>query len=171
MSQHTRLQTSMQTTRIKNPLIVAARVIAYSVSLLAIGVSSAVMAATDVWVANGDGTVTDVATGLIWQQQDDDIRRNHANAISFCQNLSLAGQSDWRLPNIKELTSLVDYRQTTPSIDADAFPNTNSAYTSAFYWSASSRASSSSSAWDVHFFLGNVSSVDKTNVNFVRCVR
>jgi len=167
MSQHTRLQTSMQTTRIKNPLIVAARVIAHSVSLLAIGVSSAVMAATDVWVANGDGTVTDVATGLIWQQQDDDIERNHANAISFCQNLSLAGQSDWRLPNIKELTSLVDYRQTNPSIDVAAFPNTNSSV----YWSASSRASSSSSAWLVFFSFGVVNSNFKTNFNFVRCVR
>ena len=147
----------------------ALRYIAYGVSLLAFGISTSLMAATDVWVANGDGTVTDVATGLMWQQQDDNILRNHANAITFCQNLSLAGQADWRLPNIKELTSLVDYRQFNPAIDVAAFPNTSS---SSSYWSASSRASSSSSAWVVDFVFGGVVSGSKTTVSFfVRCVR
>ena len=167
MSQHTRLQTSMQTRHMKKRLTFALRYIAYGVSLLAFGISTSLMAATDVWVANGDGTVTDVATGLMWQQQDDGIIRDHADAITFCQNLSLAGHADWRLPNVKELTSLVDYRQSSPAIDVAAFPNTSSS----FYWSASSRASSSSSAWVVNFDVGNVSSNDETSNNFVRCVR
>ena len=98
MSQHTRLQTSMQTRHMKKRLTFALRYIAYGVSLLAFGISTSLMAATDVWVANGDGTVTDVATGLMWQQQDDGIIRDHADAITFCQNLSLAGHADWRLP-------------------------------------------------------------------------
>ena len=167
MSQHTRLQTSMQTRHMKKRPTFALRYIAYGVSLLAFGISTSLMAATDVWVANGDGTVTDVATGLMWQQQDDGIRRDHADAITFCQNLSLAGHADWRLPNVKELTSLVDYRQSSPAIDVAAFPNTSSS----FFWSASSLASSSSSAWLVLFSGGLVGSLNKTSLNFVRCVR
>ena len=167
MSQHTRLQTGMQTRHMKKRLTFALRYIAYGVSLLAFGISTSLMAATDVWVANGDGTVTDVATGLMWQQQDDGIIRDHPDAITFCQNLSLAGQADWRLPNIKELTSLVDYRQFNPAIDAAAFPNTSSS----IYWSASSRASISVSAWFVGFNDGGVESRNKTSDLFVRCVR
>ena len=151
----------------KKRLTFALRYIAYGVSLLAFGISTSLMAATDVWVANGDGTVTDVATSLMWQQQDDGIIRDHAIAISYCQNLSLAGHADWRLPNVKELTSLVDYRQSNPAIDAAAFPNTSSS----FYWSASIRASLSSTAWVVGFFTGNVFSDFVTVLNFVRCVR
>ena len=126
-----------------------------------------VVANTDTWVANGDGTVTDVASGLIWQQQDDSIARTQANAITYCQELSLAGNNNWRLPNIKELTSIVDYRAENPSIDAAAFPNT----TSSGYWSASNRASSLSAAWAVDFFRGLVLSGIKTSGLYVRCVR
>ncbi len=61
------------------------------------------------FVDNGDGTITDNATGLMWQQADDGQSRDWENALSYAESLTLAGHSDWRLPNAKELQSLVDY--------------------------------------------------------------
>ena len=64
---------------------------------------------TNNFVNNNDGTITDKATGLMWQQADDGQSRDWENALSYAENLTLAGYSDWRLPNAKELQSLVDY--------------------------------------------------------------
>lgn len=58
---------------------------------------------------NGDGTVTDHATGLMWQQTDSTHGMNWPGALQYAQNLTLGGYSDWRLPNAKELHSIVDY--------------------------------------------------------------
>ena len=68
--------------------------------------------------SNGDGTVTDRATGLVWTQVDSghlkagprkDGRMNWQQALAWAEGLAFAGQSDWRLPNAKELQSIVDY--------------------------------------------------------------
>lgn len=61
------------------------------------------------FVDNGDGTITDLATGLMWQKVDDGTTRTWEDALSYAENLSLAGYDDWRLPNAKELHSIVDY--------------------------------------------------------------
>ena len=58
---------------------------------------------------NGDGTVTDRATGLMWQKADSGKGLNWEQALAYAQKLKLAGNSDWRLPNAKELQSIVDY--------------------------------------------------------------
>ena len=58
---------------------------------------------------NEDGTITDIATGLMWQQADDGNTRDWENALSYAEDLNLAGYNDWRLPNAKELQSIVDY--------------------------------------------------------------
>ncbi len=58
---------------------------------------------------NNDGTITDGATGLMWQQTDDGNTHNWEEALAYAENLSLAGHADWRLPNAKELQSIVDY--------------------------------------------------------------
>lgn len=114
-------------------------------------------------------TVIDTTTQLEWQRQDDDIRRNWDEAWDYCAGLDLASHQDWRLPRIKELQSIVDYGQASaPLIERVAFTNTNSGN----YWSASSRASTSSSAWVVDFNSGAVTSSDLKTFNFfVRCVR
>ena len=162
----------MKKTHNKKSLLL--RFIQVGFSLFLLGSLNVTIAATDVWVANGDGTVTDVATGLIWQQQDDGVERTHANAISFCQNLSLAGNTDWRLPNIKELISLVDYRQRDPAIDRVAFPNTQST----IYWSATSLVLTPTQAYTVPFVTTNggfesgvLLNTPKTSDAAVRCVR
>jgi len=57
---------------------------------------------------NGDGTVTDTSTDLMWQQVSSSSK-TWKEALVYCEGLNLGGHTDWRLPNIKELQSLVDY--------------------------------------------------------------
>ncbi|MCW5211532.1 DUF1566 domain-containing protein [Desulfobulbus sp. TB] len=64
---------------------------------------------TNNFVDNSNGTISDLATGLIWQQADDGTARNWEDALAYAEALELAGHDDWRLPNPKELQSIVDY--------------------------------------------------------------
>lgn len=117
---------------------------------------------------NLNGTITDNVTGLMWQQSDDDITRTWEQAISYCEALSLGGHSDWRLPNVKELQSIIAYGYYSPSINTTAFPWTK-AY---FYWSSTTAAFYTSRAWYVFFENGTVDDhFNKTNTFYVRCVR
>jgi hypothetical protein len=89
---------------------------------------------------NGDGTVSDHVTGLMWQQSPDTNgngtidtgdKLSYADAASYCGNLLLAGYDDWTLPDIKQLYSLIDFRGTDPAPQANTdtglvpFLNTN----------------------------------------------
>lgn len=74
------------------------------------------------FVDNGDGTVSDLATGLMWQQADDGLALDWQDALAYAEDMQLAGYSDWRLPNAKELQSIVDYSRSpqssySPAID------------------------------------------------------
>jgi hypothetical protein len=107
----------------------------------------------DNFIDNGDGTVSDFATGLMWEQktddgglQDKDNTYSWQEALSYCENLSLAGHSDWRLPNRNELQSIVDYYRYNPSIDTTFFPNTSSEY-----WTSTTYDSNPNYAWYVSF--------------------
>ena len=86
---------------------------------------------------NGDGTVTDNVTGLMWEQktddggpQDKDNKYTWKDALAYCENLVLGGYSDWRMPTPKELERLVDLGKSSPAIDTAYFPNTNNG----LYW-------------------------------------
>ena len=103
------------------------------------------------FVDNGNGTVTDTSTGLMWQQATAGATNWNA-AINYCEGLVLGGHSDWRLPNRNELQSLVDYSTYIPAIDATAFPNT----TYSLYWSSTTLDLYSGSAWGVEFDDGDV---------------
>ena len=124
-------------------------------------------AASQGWVLqdNGNGTVSDLATGLMWQQVGNG--GTHALAITNCDGLTLGGKSDWRLPAIKELSSIVDYRADNPAIDKTMFPGTNST----LYWSAPSDADDDAYAWVVWFSDGTVGKRKKTFYHQIRCVR
>ena len=73
------------------------------------------------FVDNGDGTISDLATGLMWMTDDSGAAVNWKDALSYAENLSLAGYDDWRLPNVKELQSIVDYSGSFPAIDPTFF--------------------------------------------------
>ena len=74
------------------------------------------------------GTVT--INGLTWQQRDDNIQRTWQEASNYCSDLKLAGKTDWRLPSIDELNSIVVVKSNLPTIDIIKFPDTHLG----FYW-------------------------------------
>jgi hypothetical protein len=119
------------------------------------------------FVDNGNGTVTDNKTGLVWQQGEPGYM-TWDSALSYCEGLSLGGHSDWRLPNIKELESLTDDTRDNPAIDIAFFPNAHASY----YWSSTTLADYPDGAWPVHFSDGYVFYYStKYSSNYVRCVR
>lgn len=61
------------------------------------------------YIDNKDQTISDKSTGLVWQKSDSGMGLNWPMALSYCETLTFAGHSDWRLPNVKELHSIVDY--------------------------------------------------------------
>jgi predicted negative regulator of RcsB-dependent stress response len=58
------------------------------------------------FVDNGNGTITDTKTGLMWQKEDDGQKRTLRDSEDYCKNLTIGGHRDWRLPTIDELSSL-----------------------------------------------------------------
>jgi Protein of unknown function (DUF1566)/Dockerin type I domain len=71
------------------------------------------------FVNNGDSTITDLATGLMWQKADDGVTRSWEDALIYAENMTLAGYNNWRLPNAKELQSIVDYTHAPDAVDPD----------------------------------------------------
>nr|WP_320120256.1 DUF1566 domain-containing protein [uncultured Marinifilum sp.] len=67
---------------------------------------------------NGDGTITDNASGLMWAQ-DDSEKLNWEDALAYCESAALAGYTDWRMPNVKELQGIVDYTRSPSATDPD----------------------------------------------------
>jgi len=133
---------------------------------------------------NGNGTVSDPKTGLMWQQKDDGVPRTWDEAKAYCENLELTGQGDWRLPNKEELLSIADYGRVNPAIDMDCFPGTKSS----FYWSSSAYTNPhrKTAAWAIAFGYGGIygsisysaekkgwplKGLYRTSCTYVRCVR
>ena len=117
-----------------------------------------------------NGVVTDSTTGLQWQDETNATAHDWEGAITYCENLELpTGVDDWRLPNLIELTSIVDDTLAFPSISS-AFVYTDSNDTD-FYWSSTTKDHDHSTAWVIPFNSGGHSSDYKSNVNKVRCVR
>jgi hypothetical protein len=135
---------------------------------------------------NGNGTVSDNLTGLIWLKNANPTTVNSwENALSYCNGLangtagltdgSVAG--DWRLPHVKELQSLVDYGRYTPALSNTAGTgqwtegNPFSDVLSDQYWSSTTGSSGTSSAWCVNMDSGEVRSYTKGNSYFIWPVR
>ena len=116
---------------------------------------------------NGNGTVTDNVTDLMWQQQDDGISRTWDNAGTYCSSLSLGGYSDWRLPSKKEFITIINYGTSSPAIDLTYFPNTKSSP----YWSSTTSTYGTLDAWRVYFLHGHFNSDSSSSNTYVRCVR
>jgi hypothetical protein len=115
---------------------------------------------------NGDGTVTDNVTGLMWQQAVPETTFAWADAVAYCPTLTLAGHKDWRLPTRIELVSIVDDSPPTAEAGSTAFAHTPSGY----FWSSSRVTGVPSDAWSV-VFIGGTFSVIAADPNNVRCVR
>ncbi|MBU0946725.1 MAG: DUF1566 domain-containing protein [Proteobacteria bacterium] len=132
---------------------------------------------------NGDGTITDSATGLMWKKCLEGVSGDicdSGDAGSFTWQTALqqaglvnggggfAGHQDWRLPNIKELVSLVEEKCYDPSINLNRFPNTPSSVV----WSGSPSVDYPDSVRIVFFYNGvSTSGGNRTGSNLVRLVR
>lgn len=116
---------------------------------------------------NMDGTITDNGTGLMWAKASAAGNMTWREALSWCENLSLAGYRDWRLPTIKELKSLVDDTTDGMAIDVRYFPDTTATY----YWSSTTHAYYTGHAWLVSFSYGNNGYGNKSGRYYVRAVR
>lgn len=101
------------------------------------------------FVDNSDGTITDKATGLMWMKDDSGKGLNWQDALSYASTYSFASHQDWRLPDAKELQSIVDYTRApatsgTAAIDPlfNSSPITNEAGATdyPFYWTSTTHA-------------------------------
>lgn len=120
---------------------------------------------------NFNGTVTDNVTGLMWQQQDDGILKMQSDAITYCDDLSLDGHSDWWLPTMAELNGVVHYGENTPSIDGTYFMNTKPSE----YWSSDSTNINVGypqlKGCAVKFLYGGTTLAPNWTSYYARCVR
>ena len=125
--------------------------------------------ATPRFTDNGDGTVTDNYTALMWAQDANLYGENDWwDATSYCWDLTLASHSDWSLPYISELNSLIDEKQVNPALPPD---NPFAKVQSDFYWSSTADSFQTNYAWGVHLGDGSVGYGDKSYDNGVWCVR
>lgn len=142
------------------------------VSLLAVGPAQA---QANRYTVSADGSmVADGRTGLVWQRCalgqvppsciGTATTFTHEQALTAAANQAGAG---WRLPNVKELVSLVDRTVVVPTIDALAFPGTPATW----FWSSSPVVGSPSLAWYVFFNDGYVGNSYRSNPLAVRLVR
>jgi len=128
---------------------------------------------------NGDLVTVDANTGLMWAADGNEEGCNNggtntwSSAITYCRDLSYAGFTDWRLPNIKELQSIIDYETGigTPCVDATAFPHIKQM----LYWSSTTynTVGAKNFAWCASFANGGVVSMLKSDSYdvYLRAVR
>jgi hypothetical protein len=157
--------------------------------------------ATLSYTDNGDGTITDNNTGLMWEKKSDDgsihdkdnfytwgmtsppYTMNGTMVTTFLAALNagggFAGHTDWRIPNYKELVSILNLENFTPAI-SPAFNTacaplctvtTCSCTQSASYWSSTTYQNGPGSAWFVDFYDGEVNNGSKVPNYYVRAVR
>ena len=155
--------------------------------------------ATLSYTDNGDGTITDNNTCLMWEKKSDDGSIHdkdnaytwdnafdmHLNGINGLNTTNFAGYNDWRLPNVKELQSIVNYKNFSPAVSTE-FNNgdcttptsmctvlTCSCTAATLYWSSSTFADfpEPELAWRVGFDFGGVDANGKSISVHVRAVR
>jgi hypothetical protein len=112
------------------------------------------------------GTVHDTSTQLTWQQAASADRVSWTDAGTACTALDLQGKG-WRLPNMKELQTLVDESRAAAAIDTQAFPDTPGEG----FWAATPHVDSATSAWFVSFDEGIAYNALTTHLYRYRCVR
>ncbi|MFE8034209.1 DUF1566 domain-containing protein [Thiohalocapsa marina] len=140
---------------------------------------------------NGDGTVTDNLTGLIWLKNTNCFGTQpwtnalaKANALydgctdcggadNDCGLVDSSTAGDWRLPNIKELQSLVDFGQDHPALPSGyPFLGVPTSIDQSYHvWSSTSRADLTASAWYLNLRVGDVNNIGKSNLKYVLPVR
>ena len=111
------------------------------------------------FVDNGDGTISDRATGLVWMKKDSAKPMNWEQALAYAENLRWGGYDDWRLPNAKELQSIVDYTR-SPTARKRALrtaatdPVFGTTKTESFFWTSTTHLEHARCAQAVYICFG-----------------
>ena len=120
-----------------------------------------------VGTGNASKCVTDNLTGLMWVKNPDAVKRDWYAAIDYCEALDgsggRGGYTDWRLPNVKELTSLVDYENCNPALPD---PHPFEGIVNWCYWTSTSLAGHPNQAFWVYIKYGAVGTVDDKTVDY-----
>jgi hypothetical protein len=144
-------------------MLVAAVAIAASV---AVGVSLSRADAPPGRYTVTSSSVFDTVTGLTWERVPANTTYTIGEARTYCTDLYTPDSSNWRMPSMKELQTLVDETRANPMIDLTAFPGAPSATV----WSGTARRRYPGEVWAVSFTTGETTSLT-TNRAYVRCVR
>ncbi len=152
----------------------------YKFLAVVILVTSVFTATAAPFVVNGS-EVTDSATGLIWRRCPEGMAVSsgtctgiagtftHEAALSQAAIQASSTGTAWRLPSVKELSSIADKSRSNPAIDSVVFPNTPASY----FWTSSPYVNGSEVVWGVNFISGHVSygGFRYATPNYVRLVR
>ena len=124
------------------------------------------------FIDNGDGTVTDVLTNFIWVQNAQLLgEMDWYDAIEACNDLIFADEDDWRLPNVREMHSIIDYGYDNPCL-TDGHPFINVPGYPGIYWTSTTRPVNENEAYYIPIVNGAVNGSNKTdNLYFVWPVR
>lgn len=126
------------------------------------------------FVDNGNGTITDRLTGLMWDQNGNRAggSRTWDQALSDCSSLSLGGHSDWRLPNYSELESLINAGEADSAawLNARGFSGVMGGYGN-LYWSSTTLGAYTTTAWHIQLSYGFATNEAKTNSHYALAVR
>lgn len=109
--------------------------------------------------------VKDTRTNMEWQDDSLSYTGSYKDGIGYCESLNLDG-GGWKLPNINQLKSIVDFNSYTPAISGEFTQTFND-----YYWSSTTNASDTYMAWAVHFYNGSQYPDNKTYNHYIRCVR
>ena len=126
---------------------------------------------------NGDGTVTDNLTDLTWEQKTEENEPDtytYDGALTYCEDLTLGGNSDWRVPTRKEYSTILNYGNVSPSLDTSYFPYYTSTppANAAYYWTSLEYHDDPSQVWVLRLAFGLIDKRPKTpDIYRVRCVR
>lgn len=119
---------------------------------------------TSRYLVNGDGTATDLVTGLMWKQCPEGLSGDDCSAgtpatlvwggsMKAARDSTFAGHSDWRLPNMKEFQSIVAFDKYNPAINTEVFPNPGAVLN---FWTSTPRTLTSpvNQSWRINFAIG-----------------
>jgi hypothetical protein len=110
-------------------------------------------------------TVVDTLSGLMWQKTSA-FTGNWEDALVYCENTDFDGYEDWRMPNRKELQSLIDYAKSAAPVAYSAFT-----VAAESYWTSTTYAKDPTTAWAVNFENGYIGSKGKVTESKVLAVR
>jgi hypothetical protein len=138
------------------------------------------------FIDNNNGTVSDITTGLMWAKcylghtgmqcenggtgsSGNPTQMNWQAALTAAATSTLAGHNDWRLPNIKELVTIIERACFAPAINLTVFPRVPTTQTNT--WTSSKANLFDDQAFVVNFSVGNTYAFSRDSLNYVRLVR